>query len=91
VGWVPGELVGITSVPGAVMIMRDGLRPLGRVNRQGHLWLPAAFRRALRLHAGDRLLVAAWPDAALVLVCPVVALDYMMLAWFGDATNEATP
>jgi hypothetical protein len=39
------------------------------ITPQGFLHLPAAIRHRCRIHTGDRLLVAAYPDQDLILVC----------------------
>ena len=51
------------------------------VTGHGHLRLPASVQRACRLQPGDRLLVAAHPDAGLLAAYTPSALDQMVLAY----------
>jgi bifunctional DNA-binding transcriptional regulator/antitoxin component of YhaV-PrlF toxin-antitoxin module len=46
--------------------------------RGGHLRLPATVRRWCGLGAGDRVLLAAEPDAGLLVVHPPASLDAMV-------------
>jgi hypothetical protein len=79
-GWEPGHPVAVTLAAGAIMVAS---RPDAReaVTRQGHLRLPASIRRACRLQPGERLLVAADPDAGLLVAYTPSALDQMILAY----------
>jgi hypothetical protein len=79
-GWEPGHPVAVTLAAGVVMIAsRPGAREA--VTGHGHLRLPAPVRRACRLQPGDRLLVAAHPDADLLVAYTPSALDQMILAY----------
>lgn len=79
-GWEPGHPVAVTLAAGAIMIAS---RPDAReaVTRQGHLRVPASIRRACRLQPGERLLVAAHPDAGLLVAYTTSALDQMVLTF----------
>jgi hypothetical protein len=78
--WEPGHPVAVTLAAGAIMVAS---RPDAReaVTRQGHLRLPASIRRACRLQPGERLLVAAHPDAGLLMAYTTSALDQMVLTF----------
>ena len=79
-GWQPGHPVAVTLATGAIMVVsRPGAH--AAVTRQGHLRLPASIRSACRLQPGDRLLVAAHPDAGLLVAYTTSALDHMVLAY----------
>jgi hypothetical protein len=79
-GWQPGHPVAVTLAAGAIIIAsRPGAR--GAVARQGHLRLPASIRSACRLQPGDRLLVAAHPDAGLLVAYTPSAIDQMILGY----------
>lgn len=88
--WAPGTPLRMRPGPEIVVVAVDHSAPMANVNRQGHLWLPAAIRRANRLDAGDRLLVVALPDAGLLAIFPVVQLDRMVLGWLQARTGTVT-
>jgi hypothetical protein len=79
-GWEPGHPIAVTLAAGAIMVTsRPGAGEA--VTGHGHLRLPAPVRRASRLQPGDRLLVAAHPDAGLLVAYTPSALDQMILAY----------
>jgi hypothetical protein len=79
-GWNPGHAVAVTLAAGAIMVTsRPGAREV--VTQQGHLRLRTSVRHACRLQPGDRLLVAAHPDADILVAYTTEALDQMILAY----------
>lgn len=79
-GWGPGHPVAFSLTAGAIMVVS---RPEASeaITRQGHLRLSASLRHASRLKPGDRLLVAAYPHAGLLVAYTAAALDQMVLAY----------
>jgi hypothetical protein len=78
--WAPRLPLTFLVVPGAVVVAaQHGGREA--VTRQGHLRLPAALRHTLRLKAGDRMLVAAFPDRGLLVAYRISVLDEMVSAY----------
>ena len=62
-----------------------------RITRQGHLRLPAHIRHRCHLTTGDRLLVAAAPPPAGVLVVyPMALLESILLAHHTTASGEGS-
>lgn len=76
-GWVSGTRVSIREDSGLIVVSAD---PHGvfALTRQGHLNLPAGVRRWCALVPGDRVLLAAEPDRATLVVHPPAALDAMV-------------
>ncbi|KZM75589.1 AbrB/MazE/SpoVT family DNA-binding domain-containing protein [Nocardia terpenica] len=78
-GWVPGTPIRIRpaapSLPGVLLV--TGGEPGGHaIARNGQLSIPADIRKAIRLHKGDRVLLAAHPDQKrLIIVCQVALAD----------------
>ncbi|MET7402993.1 AbrB/MazE/SpoVT family DNA-binding domain-containing protein [Dactylosporangium sp. NPDC005572] len=85
-GWSPGQAVGIRTCIGSIVVAADAGGPYA-ITRQGHLRLPAPARRALRLAAGDRLLVVAHPDDGR-LVAYTMATVHIMLATHLERNGE---
>ncbi len=78
IGWQPGLPVSFRVITGGVLVVAAHDGPHA-VTLQGHLRLPAPLRHLFRLKAGDRLLVAAFPDPGYLIAHPVTALDQMLL------------
>lgn len=76
-GWVPRERVNITVSEGSVIVRAepDGVFTL---TGKGHLQIPAAVRRWCAMTVGDRVLLVAAPDDALLIVHAVAALDALV-------------
>ncbi len=76
-GWRAGTRLEIRTTGGLLVINAD---PRGRfgVTGAGHLRLPAPVRRWCGLGGGDRVLLAAEPVAARLVVHPPAALDAMI-------------
>lgn len=79
-GWEAGHPVAVSLAAGAIMVTsRPGSRET--LTSQGHLRLPTSVRRGCRLKPGDRLLLAAHPDAELLVAYTPSALDQMVLSY----------
>jgi len=76
-GWVPGTRLDIRESAGLVLVAAS---PQGvfSTTGQGHLRLPATVRHWCGLVAGDRVLLAAEPAQARLVVHPPTALDDMI-------------
>lgn len=79
-GWDPGHAVAVTLAAGAILVTSRPDSP-EVVTRQGHLRLRTSIRHAYRLQPGGRLLVAAYPDADLLVAYTADALDQMVLVY----------
>jgi hypothetical protein len=79
-GWGPGHPIAFSLTAGAIMVVS---RPDANeaITRQGHLRLSASMRHASRLKPGDRLLVAAYPHAGLLVAYTTADLDQMVRAY----------
>jgi len=73
-GWRAGLRLAIEEIGGVLTVHTE---PHGdhQVTGQGHLRLPAPLRHRCALAAGDRVLLAADPDRALLTIYPPAALD----------------
>lgn len=67
-GWTAGVQIALTIEPGPILIARPGAGV--RVDRRGHLHMPAAVRHAYAIVPGDRVLLAAHPETAELLIIP---------------------
>jgi hypothetical protein len=84
-GWGPGQPVRASLIQDAVLVVpqQDSRH---KITRQGRLRLPIALRRALRLNAGTRVLLAACADRQLLLIYPPAVLDSMILTYHAPAS-----
>jgi hypothetical protein len=73
-GWGPGERLDIRVSGGLIAVCADA-RGIFRVTRQRFLRLPVAARRWCDLGAGDRVLLAGYPQGGLLVVHPPAVLD----------------
>ena len=76
-GWAPHQPIFITGAPDTIVI-RAATNGHETLTRQGFLQLPAVIRHLYHIHTGDQLLIAAYHDHDLALVCTVAALDHMI-------------
>lgn len=79
-GWEPGARVEVAMRSGVVLVRRSSSAAF-RLTRRGHVQLPLAVRRWCDLGAGDRVLLAAAPDADVLVVHTMAALDDMVRAF----------
>jgi hypothetical protein len=86
--WLPGQSVEATISGGAALIVPRHGTP-SAVTRQGHLRLPLAMRRALRIGAGDRLLLTICPIPGFLIAQTMSAVNTMILEYFGSMNCEA--
>ncbi|MFD9734822.1 AbrB/MazE/SpoVT family DNA-binding domain-containing protein [Umezawaea sp. NPDC059074] len=75
--WGPGTALDLEIRHGLVVIHATA-RGTSAVTPQGFLRLSVSLRRRLDLHAGDRVLLAAYPDHQLLIVHPPIALDDLL-------------
>jgi hypothetical protein len=78
-GWSAGQAVEWAVEPNLIVIARSGVG--GRINRRGHLRLPLTVRRACRIAARDRVLVAGDQRRGELLVIPTTVLTYLIDAY----------
>lgn len=83
--WVPGELLDVGEHRGIVTVRavtgrRGPVGTCGRVDGRGFLHLPPTVRRRCGLTAGDRLLLAADPDAGQLTGYPLPTLGLLLAA-----------
>ena len=78
--WEPSMPVTISveETAGTVIVRPGGTNA---ITRQGYLRLPATVRHACRIRAGDRLLVGADPDEAVLFAFTPAAVDAMVAAY----------
>lgn len=76
-GWAPGQPISITAAPD-FLVIRAATHSRETLTGQGFLQLPAALRRRYHILPGDQLLIAAYPDRDLALICTPAALDQMI-------------
>jgi hypothetical protein len=76
-GWPPGLRVDVRVRSGLLLATAspDGVAHL---TSRGHLHLPAGLRYRCRVRARDRVLLAAEPGGALLVVYPPAAMDAML-------------
>jgi hypothetical protein len=78
--WLPAASLTFRVRPGVLLVTADPDGELA-VTREGHLRLPADVRHALKLRAGDRLLLAAYPEGQHILAFTMPALESMTIAY----------
>ncbi|WP_040839710.1 hypothetical protein [Nocardia brevicatena] len=69
------------------MITRPGFGRCG-VTKYGHISIPAAVRHAAGIGIRDRVLLAADPDHALLVVYPAAVLDDILARRFTEGTTR---
>jgi hypothetical protein len=86
-GWPPNHPIVISVAHQAIVITHqiDGTES---ITRQGHLRLPARIRHLCRTTPGDRLLVAAAPDADLIVVYTMAHLESILLTHHVSQSDE---
>ncbi|WP_370942007.1 AbrB/MazE/SpoVT family DNA-binding domain-containing protein [Amycolatopsis sp. cg5] len=78
-GWMPGEPLTITAEDGAVIIRRDP-RGVFTLAPSGYIQIPAPLRTRYGLRARDRILLAAVPRRATLLIYTTALLHQVMTA-----------
>ncbi|MEV0330545.1 hypothetical protein AB0H63_29430 [Micromonospora echinospora] len=76
-GWTPGRRLDIREHAGLIIVAADQ-QGVFAVTKEGHLRLPAVVRQWCGLAAGDRVFLAAVPEASRLVVHPPAALDGMI-------------
>ncbi|WP_327097181.1 AbrB/MazE/SpoVT family DNA-binding domain-containing protein [Nocardia vinacea] len=84
--WSPGTRVRIRLRAGFVVVTCPGEH--ARIDNQGSLHLPAAIRRALRIGAGQRVLLAAHLPSETLLVLPRPLIDELTAPLFTALTDK---
>ncbi|MGW6332217.1 hypothetical protein [Nocardia rhamnosiphila] len=85
--WHPGDLLSWRVTGGLVLISRPGHGRRG-ITKYGHLSLPAAVRHSAGICIHDRVLLAADPDQALLVVYPAAVLDDILARRFAEGAPE---
>jgi bifunctional DNA-binding transcriptional regulator/antitoxin component of YhaV-PrlF toxin-antitoxin module len=76
-GWRPGTRVSLRVAGRSVLITEDAAGELAVTDR-GRIHLPATVRHAVALATGEKVLLAASPDARVLAVHPPAALDALI-------------
>ena len=84
--WSPGDRIRFSVREGLIVAMVD---PLGHrdLGKHGSLLLPVEVRRACRLQAGDRILLAALPTQQRLILHPPATLATLTAALHDTATG----
>jgi hypothetical protein len=85
--WHPGDLLVWRVTGGLVLITRPGHGKRG-VTKYGHISIPAAVRHAAGIRIRDRVLLAADPDHALLVVYPAHVLDDILARRFAEGAPQ---
>lgn len=85
--WHPGDLLSWRVTGGLVLITRPGHGRRG-ITKYGHLSLPAAVRHSAGIRIHDRVLLAADPDQALLVVYPAAVLDDILARRFAEGAPQ---
>jgi bifunctional DNA-binding transcriptional regulator/antitoxin component of YhaV-PrlF toxin-antitoxin module len=85
-GWRPGDRLSWRVAGGLIVINRPGYGRRG-VTKYGHLSLPAPVRRGAGIRIYDRVLLAADPQHALLVVYPPHVLDDMLARRFAEGAH----
>jgi hypothetical protein len=72
--WQPDQRLDVRASRGLIAVFADQ-RGIFRITTQRFLRLPVAARRWCDLSAGNRVLLAAYPDGGLLMVHPPGSLD----------------
>jgi hypothetical protein len=86
--WSASTAITISAVEdaGIIVVTRGGMQ---RINRHGHLQLPAAVRHGCRILGGERLLAVARPHHHVIVIYTPYALDAMATAYHDALTAGA--
>ncbi|MDE1674628.1 hypothetical protein [Nocardia gipuzkoensis] len=85
--WRPGDRLSWRIAGGLVVITRPGYGRRG-VTKHGHLPLPAAIRRGAGIRVHDRVLLAADPEHALLVVYPAHVVDEILARRFCEGAGQ---
>ncbi|MFI6074043.1 hypothetical protein ACIA5C_20980 [Actinoplanes sp. NPDC051343] len=83
-GWVADVRLDIRQSANLILVAADEHGLFG-LDKLGRFHLPAAARNFCRLHTGDRLLLAAYPDGGLLVVHAPAALDEVVERVYAEA------
>jgi bifunctional DNA-binding transcriptional regulator/antitoxin component of YhaV-PrlF toxin-antitoxin module len=83
-GWVSGVRLDVRQSTNLILVVTDEQGVL-IINKLGRLHLPAVARNWCRLNAGDRLLLAAYPQGGLVVVHAPAAPDEVVDRVYAEA------
>nr|WP_280252748.1 hypothetical protein [Nocardia abscessus] len=84
--WRPGDQLSWRISGGLIVINRPGYGRRG-VTKYGHLSLPAPIRRGAGIRIHDRVLLAADPRHALLVVYPPHVLDEILARRFAEGVG----
>lgn len=87
--WPPGHPITITVTHQAI-VATHRVGGTDCITRQGHLRLPARIRHLCRITSGHRLLVAAEPDAGLIVVYTIAHLESILLTHHCSPPGQKT-
>jgi hypothetical protein len=85
--WHPGDLLSWRVTGGLILITRPGHGKRG-VTKYGHISIPAALRHAAGIRIRERVLLAADPDHALLVVYPAHVLDDILARRFAEGAPQ---
>jgi hypothetical protein len=83
-GWVSGVRLDVRQSTNLILVVTDE-QGVFIINKLGRLHLPAVARNWCRLNAGDRLLLAAYPQGGLVVVHAPAAPDEVVDRVYAEA------
>ncbi|MGY2119171.1 hypothetical protein ACW9HR_35210 [Nocardia gipuzkoensis] len=84
--WRPGDQLSWRIAGGLIVITRPGYGRRG-VTKYGHLSLPAPVRRGAGIRIRDRVLLAADPQHAVLVVYPAHVLDEILARRFAEGAG----
>jgi bifunctional DNA-binding transcriptional regulator/antitoxin component of YhaV-PrlF toxin-antitoxin module len=86
-GWQPGDRLTLTATAGVVTARRD---PGGMVTMPSkpYLSVPAALRRRCGFRAGDRVLLAVFPQQGALAAYSLAVVDQAIRAWVPGPRDE---
>ncbi|MEU1548011.1 hypothetical protein [Nocardia sp. NPDC005745] len=85
--WRPGDQLSWRICGGLIVITRPGFGRRG-ITKHGHLPLPAAIRRSAGIRIHDRVLLAADPEQALLVVYPAHVVDEILARRFCEGAGQ---
>jgi bifunctional DNA-binding transcriptional regulator/antitoxin component of YhaV-PrlF toxin-antitoxin module len=89
-GWQPGDRLDLITAADAIVLRASPDGPW-QVPPRGGICLPVHARHRHGIGQGDRVLLAASPEHALVIVYPPSALDEMITSYHTARAEKETP
>jgi hypothetical protein len=77
-GWAPDERVQLAAYANQALIARRDAQGLVAVTRRGYLRIPAALRARCAMRSGEQVLLAASPDADVLVVHTLSSVEHLL-------------